>query len=81
MEETESHAIDLDQNVNRVKLYGLEEEGAWTDRGTGFVSCCSTKDGSGTALVVVNEFEPCETLLESKIQLHSTFELQGGKLL
>ncbi|CAN0052713.1 unnamed protein product, partial [Choristocarpus tenellus] len=50
----------------RVKLYQLNEEGQWDDRGTGHISCRFVESLGGTALVVLSE-ENGKELLQSKV--------------
>lgn len=63
-------------NRTRVKLYTLNEERQWDDRGTGFVTCVSpTPPNTSYSIIVKSEVDGL-TLLESKIQLHTNYEKQ-----
>lgn len=62
----------------RVKVYQLEPEGAWTDKGTGFVSCRRATETEGPKLIVMDEFKEGEIMLQSKIQPDDSYEQQGG---
>ncbi|CAM9800197.1 unnamed protein product, partial [Ectocarpus sp. 8 AP-2014] len=51
----------------RVKLYQLNDEGQWDDRGTGHISCRAVESLGGTALVVLAE-EDGRELMQSKVR-------------
>lgn len=55
-----------------MKLYQLNDEGQWDDRGTGHISCRTVESLGGTALVVLAEDEGRE-LMQSKVCLHDFF--------
>lgn len=50
----------------RVKLYQLNDEGQWDDRGTGHISCRFVESLGGIALVVLAEYDGRE-LMQSKV--------------
>lgn len=62
----------------RVKLYELEPEGAWVDKGTGYVACRIAPTLNCPALVVTSEDDEEVILLESKLRSNDTYEQQGG---
>ena len=63
-------------NRSRVKLYTLNEERQWDDRGTGFVTCTSpTASNANYSIVVKSELDD-SILLESKIQLQTKYQKQ-----
>lgn len=61
----------------RVKLYELETEGAWIDKGTGYVACRILSGLGCPGLIVTNENNTNEVLLRSRIS-DDNYELQGG---
>ena len=63
----------------RIKLYELEEQGAWIDKGTGFVQCKVVPTVGGPALVIRNEANDGEVFFQSKIQVDDVYEIQGGE--
>lgn len=63
----------------RIKLYELDAQGAWLDRGTGYVDI-RVESEPAPALVIVSEEDNSE-LLRSKVQLEDVYERQGGTLL
>ncbi|CAF2785018.1 unnamed protein product [Rotaria sp. Silwood2] len=68
-------------NRTRVKLYTLNEERQWDDRGTGFVTCLSpTTPNTCYSIIVKSEIDG-STLLESKIQLHTNYQKQQETLI
>ncbi len=63
-------------NRSRVKLYTLNEERQWDDRGTGFVTCTSpTAPNINHAITVKSEVDG-STLLDSKILLNTKYQKQ-----
>jgi hypothetical protein len=63
-------------NRSRVKLYTLNEERQWDDRGTGFVTCTTpTPPAISHAIIVKSEVDG-STLLDSKIQLTTKYQKQ-----
>lgn len=63
-------------NRSRVKLYTLNEERQWDDRGTGFVTCISpTAPNTSHAIIVKSEVDG-SILLDSKIQLSTKYQKQ-----
>jgi hypothetical protein len=81
------HALTLSTESNqtervalgwRVKLYQLESEGTWIDRGTGWVSNRST-DGV-PKIAVISEDEQ-SVILESKIRSEDIYERQGESII
>ena len=67
----------LSNNRSRVKLYTLNDERQWDDRGTGFVTCTppATAAASQHSIIVKSEIDN-STLLESEIQLHTKYQKQ-----
>lgn len=63
-------------NRSRVKLYTLNEERQWDDRGTGFVTCLSPTALNTSYSIIVKSEVDGSTLLESKIQLHTKYQKQ-----
>ena len=63
-------------NRSRVKLYTLNEERQWDDRGTGFVTCISPTTLNSSYSIIVKSEVDGSTLLESKIQLHTKYQKQ-----
>ena len=63
-------------NRSRVKLYTLNEERQWDDRGTGFVTCLSPTALNTSHSIIVKSEVDGTTLLESKIQLHTKYQKQ-----
>ena len=61
----------------RVKLYELEAQGAWLDKGTGHVKVHLTDGSSEPALLMIDE-DTKETVLHSKIPTDDIYERQGG---
>ena len=67
-------------NRSRVKLYTLNEERQWDDRGTGFVTCTSpTATNTNHAIIVKSEVDG-STLLDSKILLTTKYQKQQVKI-
>jgi len=68
-------------NRSRVKLYTLNDERQWDDRGTGFVTCISpTPPNTSHSILVKSELDG-STLLESKIQLTTKYQKQQETLI
>jgi hypothetical protein len=65
----------------RIKLYELEEQGAWIDKGTGFVNSKVVAELGGPALVIRSEENDGVIFFQSKIQVDDVYEVQGGELL
>ncbi|CAF1639016.1 unnamed protein product, partial [Adineta ricciae] len=68
-------------NRSRVKLYTLNEERQWDDRGTGFVTCISPTSSNTNHSIIVKSEVDGSTLLESKIQLHTKYQKQQETLI
>ncbi|XP_028395972.1 serine/threonine-protein phosphatase 4 regulatory subunit 3-like isoform X2 [Dendronephthya gigantea] len=64
----------------RVKLYVMNEDRQWDDRGTGYVSSSYVELLQGMALLVRSE-EDGKTLLESKIHPHTAYQKQQDTLI
>ncbi|RXN03505.1 serine threonine- phosphatase 4 regulatory subunit 3B isoform X1 [Labeo rohita] len=64
----------------RVKVYTLNEERQWEDRGTGHVSSAYTETLKGTALTVTAEADG-SLLLESKINPNTAYQKQQDTLI
>ena len=67
-----------EQSGWRVKLYQLEAEGAWLDKGTGCVHCRSVE---GTPSIVVQTEDGTGTILDSKIRSDDVYERQGESII
>jgi protein phosphatase 4 regulatory subunit 3 len=63
-------------NRSRVKLYTLNDERQWDDRGTGFVTCLSPSSSVNHHSIIVKSEIDDTTLLESQIQLHTKYQKQ-----
>ena len=63
----------------RIKLYELEEQGAWIDKGTGFVHCKVVNELGGPALVIRSEENDGVIFFKSKIYTDDVYEVQGGE--
>lgn len=63
----------------RIKLYELEEQGAWIDKGTGFVHVKVVSELGGPALVIRSEENDGVIFFQSKVQTDDVYEIQGGK--
>lgn len=71
-----SSSTPVSNTRSRVKLYTLNEERQWDDRGTGFVTCVSpTSTTSHYSIIVKSEIDG-STLLESEIQLNTKYQKQ-----
>lgn len=64
----------------RVKLYALNADRQWDDRGTGHVSSCYVERLKGTSLLVRAESDG-SLLLESKIQHDTAYQKQQDTLI
>lgn len=64
----------------RVKLYALNADRQWDDRGTGHVSSCYVDRLKGTSLLVRAESDG-SLLLESKIQPDTAYQKQQDTLI
>jgi hypothetical protein len=62
----------------RVKLYQLDEEGSWVDKGTGSV-CCQRGQSGATSIVVHSEHDD-SVVLESPIAYDDRYERQNGRI-
>lgn len=72
----------------RVKLYHLNDEGKWDDKGTGHVACITPSDkGDITnvhhdeAYLVMRSEDDDRTLLESRVSDDDVYQLQGDTLI
>ena len=63
----------------RIKLYELEEEGAWIDKGTGFVHVKYVTELGCPALVIRSEENDGVIFFQSKVNTEDIYEIQGGK--
>ncbi|CAF4172577.1 unnamed protein product, partial [Rotaria sordida] len=68
-----SSSIRPSNNRTRVKLYTLNEERQWDDRGTGFVTCLSPIAPNTSYSIIVKSEMDCSILLESKIHVHTNY--------
>lgn len=64
----------------RVKLYALNANRQWDDKGTGHVTSCYHEPLDGMSLLVWNESDG-SLLLESKIQVDTQYQKQQGTLI
>lgn len=64
----------------RVKLYALNASRQWDDKGTGHVTSCYHEPLDGMSLLVRNEADN-SLMLESKIQLDTSYQKQQGTLI
>lgn len=62
----------------RVKVYELNADGQWTDRGTGFVQVTFTEPTQETFFVVKSEVNEDELLLQSRVYTEDVYQLQQG---
>lgn len=63
-------------NRSRVKLYTLNKDRQWDDRGTGFVTCITPVAPSTTHTLIVKSEIDGSTLLDSNILLNTKYEKQ-----
>mmetsp|Transcript_31052 Transcript_31052/g.41037 ORF Transcript_31052/g.41037 Transcript_31052/m.41037 type:complete len:785 (-) Transcript_31052:262-2616(-) len=63
----------------RVKLYQLNEQGQWDDRGTGHI-CCTYVENLGNSLVILSEDNQQE-LMKSKILDEDVYQRQGDNII
>ncbi|CAF3552890.1 unnamed protein product [Adineta steineri] len=78
---TSSSSTPASNNRSRVKLYTLNEERQWDDRGTGFVTCISPTTSNTSHSIIVKSEVDGTILLESKIQLHTKYQKQQETLI
>eukprot|EP00227_Mantoniella_beaufortii_P012244 CAMPEP_0197595494 /NCGR_PEP_ID=MMETSP1326-20131121/22981_1 /TAXON_ID=1155430 /ORGANISM="Genus nov. species nov., Strain RCC2288" /LENGTH=237 /DNA_ID=CAMNT_0043161861 /DNA_START=256 /DNA_END=965 /DNA_ORIENTATION=- len=64
-------------NLQRVKVYRLNDSGHWDDKGTGHVSCEFMEQAESVGLVVVSE-EDQQPLLVHRISREDIYQRQGG---
>ncbi len=64
----------------RIKLYELEDEGSWIDKGTGFVHCKVVTDLGWPSLVIRSEENDGVIFFQSKVQPEDVYEIQGGDI-
>lgn len=76
MSSSSTTASSNSNNRSRVKLYTLNEERQWDDRGTGFVTCLPPPTLNSSYSIIVKSEVDGSTLLESKIQLHTKYQKQ-----
>jgi len=65
----------------RVKVYQLDDNVQWEDKGTGHVDCVFLEKHDGMSLIVRSEREPDNLLLESKIFMDDVYQLQADTLI
>ncbi|EFN53416.1 hypothetical protein CHLNCDRAFT_58505 [Chlorella variabilis] len=63
--------------IQRVKVYRLNEEGLWDDKGTGHVSVELMEGNSSVGLVVMGEGEGARPLLIHRISKENQYQRQG----
>ncbi|UJR37221.1 hypothetical protein I4U23_029930 [Adineta vaga] len=68
-------------NRSRVKLYTLNEERQWDDRGTGFVTCLAPTESNANHTILVKSEIDGSTLLDSKILLNTKYQKQQETLI
>ncbi|CAF1223023.1 unnamed protein product, partial [Rotaria sordida] len=76
-----SSSIRPSNNRTRVKLYTLNEERQWDDRGTGFVTCLSPIAPNTSYSIIVKSEMDGSILLESKIHVHTNYQKQQETLI
>jgi len=62
-----------------VKVYQLNEDGQWDDKGTGHVVLTYHEKFGGVGMVVKSEESDGHMLLESKLYAEDIYQLQQGK--
>lgn len=72
--------LESDQTKRRVKVYQLDQDSSWEDKGTGHVSCNYVERLQSLCLIVKSEVDG-STLLESKVALDDTYQLQQDTLI
>lgn len=75
-----SGASSAEASKRRVKLYALNANRQWDDKGTGHVTSCYHEPLDGMSLLVRNEADG-SLLLESKIQIDTHYQKQQGTLI
>eukprot|EP01032_Pedospumella_encystans_P018134 gene18134-20651_t len=65
----------------RIKLYELEEQGAWIDKGTGFVHVKVVSEFGGPALVIRSEENDGVIFFQSKVITDDVYEIQGDNII
>ncbi|PRP84443.1 hypothetical protein PROFUN_08028 [Planoprotostelium fungivorum] len=65
----------------RVKVYQLDDNVQWEDKGTGHVECVFMEKNDGMSLIVRSEKEPDNLLLESKIFMEDIYQMQADSLI
>lgn len=73
--------LESDLTKRRVKVYLLDHEARWEDKGTGHVSCNYVERLQGLCLVVKSEKDDNSVLLESKIVPDDIYQLQQDTLI
>ena len=64
----------------RVKLYALNEEGQWDDKGTGHITCQFSSDHDGFAICLHSEADN-ELLLEHKVSMQPIYANQNQTII
>ncbi|KAJ1559824.1 hypothetical protein HK405_009209 [Cladochytrium tenue] len=67
----------MEPDRRRVKLYELDAENQWLDKGTGLISQQYVEVKEGFCLIVRSE-EDASVLLNSKIRKEDTYHRQQG---
>jgi hypothetical protein len=70
----------------RVKLYELDPQGAWLDRGTGGAALVDNGPESDSSISkycisVVDEEENCKVILNSPLKMQDIYERQGENII
>jgi len=65
----------------RVKVYQLDDNVQWEDKGTGHVDCVFMEKNDGMSLIVRSEKDPDSLLLESKIFMDDIYQMQADTLI
>lgn len=71
-----SSSTPVQTTRSRVKLYTLNEDRQWDDRGTGFVTYVSPNGTTNQHSMIVKSEIDGSTLLESEIQFNTKYQKQ-----
>ncbi|KAI9184612.1 Platinum sensitivity protein [Blastocladiella emersonii ATCC 22665] len=73
--------IAAEPSRRRVKVYLLEEEDKWVDKGTGHITLPVLPSTSAMSMHVASELEPHETLLDTQVRPEIHYQRQEGTLI
>eukprot|EP00612_Vaucheria_litorea_P005847 CAMPEP_0171466924 /NCGR_PEP_ID=MMETSP0945-20130129/9613_1 /TAXON_ID=109269 /ORGANISM="Vaucheria litorea, Strain CCMP2940" /LENGTH=892 /DNA_ID=CAMNT_0011995239 /DNA_START=408 /DNA_END=3086 /DNA_ORIENTATION=- len=80
-QESEGQALHSDDQKGwRVKLYQLNIEGQWDDKGTGYICCKRLESLGEMGLHVINEVDSTD-LLQSKLLEDDVYQRQGENII